>query len=393
MDEAIANSFFVKTGLPLVRRGFYITPLHPATKCAVIPRWQKHQARSLTGLLRYAKGKYADYNLGVVSWKGLDNLCFLDIDADGVVQRIEQETGRTIPATYTVCSRPDTAPFKRHYYFRQTAYSLRCFTKTVNVRDVSRLVRSDSGLMMHPTLYDLKGVGGGSLVVAAGSVRDSGEVYRCIDETPPIPIPDWLVDWLVGDIRRYKLAKIEDVENKIKRKDELMNKISQDDVYYFLCGSALKYAAAGSFGNKLIDDLKFTAATYCEGGEEFVESLEGQAMIEKITGAKRKPFDSFDFHRRQLQNLRKSIESPIQSDKPGLVVKGNPSKTRLITSIIEVFPRRIRRREALGRIETGLAEDGLKFDQRKDKNKLMAARKAAGYVVSGDQWEKRQRLI
>ena len=53
-------------------------------------------------------------------------------------------------------------------------------------------------------MYDIKGVGGGSLVVAAGSVRDSGEVYTCIDGSPVVSIPEWLVDWLLADFQKYR---------------------------------------------------------------------------------------------------------------------------------------------------------------------------------------------
>ena len=57
---------------------------------------------------------------------------------------------------------------------------------------------------MHPTEYDLKGVGGGGLVVAAGSVRKDGEIYTVVNDVPVVDIPDWLVNWLVEDLSKYR---------------------------------------------------------------------------------------------------------------------------------------------------------------------------------------------
>jgi hypothetical protein len=68
-----------------------------------------------------------------------------------------------------------------------------------NVKDMTTLDEEGK----HPTLYDLKGVGGGSLVVGAGSVKQTGEVYTCVDDGPVPEIPNWLVDWLVKDIDKY----------------------------------------------------------------------------------------------------------------------------------------------------------------------------------------------
>ena len=94
--------------------------------------------------------------------------------------------------TLQVQTRPTTNPAKRHFYFTQTEYSLRCFPKNVNsTRTCGR--------------YDLKGVGGASFVVAAGTERENGEYYTYENQNLVMPIPRWLVDWLVEDIRRCEI--------------------------------------------------------------------------------------------------------------------------------------------------------------------------------------------
>jgi hypothetical protein len=156
---------YVQIATPLVLRGFRATPVHPKTKSGVMKNWQDHQATTPEEVLRHAK-YYPNHNVGVVGKRGVGRHMFLDVDADGVVETIEQQTGHKMPRTYVVCSRPTTEPFKRHFYFTQTSYSFQKFgawkAKNINVRDLTRLEKSRSGILMHPTLYDVKGVGGGA---------------------------------------------------------------------------------------------------------------------------------------------------------------------------------------------------------------------------------------
>src|SRR6202035_4054779 len=55
-----------------------------------------------------------------------------------------------------------------------------------------------------PIDFDLKGTGRGGQVLAAGSVHPSGSIYTYMTDVPIAPIPDWLVDWLLADIRRQR---------------------------------------------------------------------------------------------------------------------------------------------------------------------------------------------
>jgi hypothetical protein len=212
---------YVQIATPLVLRGFRVTPVHPETKSGVMRNWQHHQATTPEEVLRQAK-YYPHHNVGVVGKRGIGRHMFLDIDANGVLERIEQETGKQIPTTYTVCSRPQSAPYKRHYYFIQTAHSFlksgAWAAKNINVRDLARLERSRSGMLVHPTLYDVKGIGGGSLVVGAGSVRDNGEVYTCIDDAPVAEIPDWLLDWFWPISRSIVAATTRNWQRSMKQR-------------------------------------------------------------------------------------------------------------------------------------------------------------------------------
>ena len=193
---------FVAIATPLVERGFRVTPVHPETKMGVMKNWQKFQLTTIDDIRKYAE-YFPHHNVGVVGKRGFDRHCFLDVDAPGVVERIEHDTKQTMPKGYRVRSSPTFKPYKTHFYFKQTPYSFEKFggweAVNSNVKDMTTFDEEGK----HPTLYDLKGVGGGSLVVGAGSVKQTGEVYTCVDDGPVPEIPNWLVDWLVKDIEKY----------------------------------------------------------------------------------------------------------------------------------------------------------------------------------------------
>src|SRR5438309_6665829 len=97
-------------GLPLIAKGFRLTPVSPQTKQGELHNWPNHQATTVEKLQEYStmsKGKYANHNIGVVGKRGVGRDMFLDFDTAGVVERIESDTGRKMPETYIVQSRPE----------------------------------------------------------------------------------------------------------------------------------------------------------------------------------------------------------------------------------------------------------------------------------------------
>src|SRR5690348_16844395 len=56
-----------------------------------------------------------------------------------------------------------------------------------------------------------QGVGGGGFVVAAGCCRQTvtpdgivDEQYTVTDDAPILDVPDWLVDWVIAQYRRFR---------------------------------------------------------------------------------------------------------------------------------------------------------------------------------------------
>jgi len=389
---------YVQIATPLVQRGFRVTPVHPETKSGVMRNWQNHQATTPDEVLQHAK-YYPHHSVGVVGKRGVGRHMFLDIDAEGVLERIEQETGHKMPKTYTVCSRPQSARYKRHFYFMQTEYSFKKSgaweAKNMNVRDLTRFERSRSGILMHPTLYDVKGIGGGSLVVGAGSVRDNGEVYTCIDDSPVAEVPAWLIDWLLADFQKYRLGRDKELAEKYEakviasRKSEAERRklrqqnlpdgfdIAEEDIYEFLRWRASSYSGLGETGEKLAESLIYQVTRFCVGGDAFAKSEAGQKAIQKIANEERNVGNATWFY------LQRSTKVDIHHI-PG----PPPTKIGVIKEIMAGFPNRISSKSALERIEAGLEKEGFPFDRRKDKDKLLDARKALGFEVEGLYWNR-----
>ena len=89
--------------------------------------WQHWQITTPAQVLKYSTGKYANHNVGVVGKRGVGRHCFLDVDATGVVERIENETEHTIPKGYRVKSSPMSKPYKTHFLFHANAVLVRKF--------------------------------------------------------------------------------------------------------------------------------------------------------------------------------------------------------------------------------------------------------------------------
>ena len=178
---------FLAVALAARDRGFtWIVPVD--NKAPLRRSWLKYNVtRTLTELNLMAE-EFPHRDVGIVLKGHAGSIFVWDIDKEGVTERVELETGKSLPETYVVQSRPDTAPYKRHVYFTQSEYFASQFQKQVNAGD-----------------YDLKGFGGGQVVAEGCSRKDTGEI-RVGNGLPVCDIPDWLTDWLKKD--SYVLARI-----------------------------------------------------------------------------------------------------------------------------------------------------------------------------------------
>jgi hypothetical protein len=177
-----------------------------------------------------------------------------------------EETGKSLPETYVVQSRPDTAPYKRHVYFRQTEYFASQFQKQVNAGD-----------------YDLKGMGGGQ-VVAEGCLRKDTDEIRTGNGLPVCDIPDWLTDWLKKDssvlVAAINAKKREDARALARL--QAGDKVPEGQRTLFL-----RNLASRLFENRLSRGLILEAVTErcrecCENGVAWAASSAGKKKLRNM---------------------------------------------------------------------------------------------------------------
>ena len=386
-DADLADYLAIATAA--LSRGFKVTPVHPFEKRGVLHNWNRNPTTTMSEVLQQAKD-FPNYNVGVVGRRGVSNHCFLDIDANGVVDKIEQETGRRMPVTYTVCSRPETAPWKKHFYFKQTEYSHSKLRKEANRKDTKKWVTSaNTGLQMHPTAYDLKGVGGGGLVVAAGSVRKDGEVYTVVDDIPVADIPDWLVDWLVADLAKYRsecekerIARAKSVDaipssERAARKemgDDSAFDIAEPDIYLFLNWRAFQFAAMGLQGKILEKALAQQVEKFCAGGKRLLETEVGKRQIRRAATNKRLRFGNASYFNRMGQRKRAILLD-------GLKLSVLPSRKDLLLAELQKFPDLVTAEEGYRRLQSAVAHQGftLSGKTKAGQKAVQEARKEAGF--------------
>jgi hypothetical protein len=381
---------YVTIATEAINRGFKVTPVHPLEKRAVLHNWNRNPTTTLSEVLQHAKD-FPTHNVGIVGRRGVGNDCFLDVDADGVVEQIESETGQTMPLTYTVCSRPYTAPWKRHYYFKQTSYSVTRLRKEANRKDTTKWVTSENtGLLMHPTLYDLKGVGGGGLVVAAGSVRRDGEVYTIVDDVDVVDIPDWLVNWFVEDLAKYRsacakerhehaatAAAIPEEARAVRQEmgDESAFDISEADIYLFINWRASQFAAMGAVGKTLEKVLLQQVEKFCAGGKKFVASDAGKRQIRKAAVNKRLKVGNASFFNRLGQKRRGTLSGGLKVFVP------DPTRKSLLVAAMKKFPDRVTVEDGYRRLQKALAGTGFTVDSKTKAGQkaVREARRGAGF--------------
>jgi hypothetical protein len=385
VQEHKRMNHFYEIARPLIERGLEIIPLHPQTKKPAVG-WKKFRIWNPELLKQKASG-FAHCDVGVVSSRGLTRPMFIDFDDESVIPRIEKETGKKIPATFKVASRPKSEPLRQHHVWLQTPYSLRRFkfdkAKTKNVRDVTQVVTSPSEGKMFKTLYDVKGIGGGSYIVGAGSIHQkTGEPYRVIDTSEIAPIPDWLVDWVVKDIARYRRAWKKMNGDKEEQARVLARsgypEIAEEDRHDFLLGTITRLSNSGLSGDLLEQAVVAILRDRVQGGKDYAESERGRASI----------------HRQVAANVRNEDVAVAfysrRKDKPfedtDCVIVRKMTKRDVLEATIRDFPDRLTVEDAESRLGGALADAGMIFDKRQDKNSLGIVRQRLGFSVTPREW-------
>lgn len=179
---------FKEIALPLAAKNVPTTPVLPNSKRAFLEDWPTSATINPEQILEWDL-KYPNCNGAAVANGKPDGVWFWEIDNADVLRRVEVETGKTVPDTFRVRSRPG----RGHFYWRQSPASLvmgNISQSYVKNADWSARVANQ-------------------YVVAAGSIHPhSKQPYEALREEPIIECPDWLINWLISQ----KLEKKETTE-------------------------------------------------------------------------------------------------------------------------------------------------------------------------------------
>jgi hypothetical protein len=388
-----ADCAFMRVGKAALRRGFAITPLDPQTKKPNMERFNTHPIRTYTGLLQ-REFDNKNSNVGIVMRHPRYGDCqhfVFDIDGPDVLKRIKDDTGhdllKELP-TLIVQSQPEKKKWKMHIYLLASEYS------------ASRLKKE----VTDPVDFDLKGTGGGGQVLAAGSIHPSGSIYTYMTDLPIAPIPPWLVDWLLADIRRQrsegakarhakKVAKAaaaaiagataDKSADEIAEQSEAAEKEVASEVF------RLMRSRAGSFASLSVD-------------REDIEHLLLK-QVEKRFGKERAESKKVKDHAHQLA-FSKHLEIGDQPDfdlgkenclfMGTRLMSGRPSsdyRSTQLLKLLQTFPDSLPTADA----EAWVKEIWPKFDNKKPSHKtaLCRARQATGFVARGGMWTRMTPLV
>ncbi len=363
------DNYFFRVASAAHARGFAVTPLRD--KRPFLHAWNKYPLTTETEIRAAAKD-CPTCDVGLVMKRKVGKPFAIDVDSPSVIERLERETGMVLPETYTVLSRPGTAQYKRHIFFRHTEYSDHVFTKNINAGE-----------------YDLIGVGTRALqVVSEGCVRlDTGET-RTGNGLPIADCPDWLADWLVSDSKNLRneraaearrrraearviLEQVAAEEAAELRRRTGYSKHSREDRYRYLVSKVRTLSNAGMAKDRLPSELLLQyVADYGEVRDDDPNGWPLSALKDKIQSIISNP------------DLKRGNPPPIRPRvSTGLVIKRPPeSDWQRRVKIARDFPETMTSKEVYDRLE---------LDRKKPCDKKTASRvmKAVGFVCRrGRRW-------
>jgi hypothetical protein len=169
---------FKDIALPLIARGIPVMPLLPKAKNAFLSGWQNLASFDLNQIEAW-DAQYPEHNCGSVAKATSSGYWFLELDRPEAGQRIEAETGHSVPQTFRVRS----SPGRGHLYWKQNAKSLAMGNISQNfVKDTDWSARVDNEYVVSPGSWHPK----------------SGRQYEVVSNAEIVEAPDWLIDWCVS---------------------------------------------------------------------------------------------------------------------------------------------------------------------------------------------------
>ncbi len=165
---------FSSIAQPFIKLGIPVFPLTPGEK---VPPKDFHflqEATTDAAKIEVWDRENPDYNVALLA---NGEFCFLEFDVKGGMKAAAKEMGQEMPRTRTQKSGRGFG----HYIFRHTDRSRKLGNRSANLLGGEEWFsfRADN-----------------KYLVGAGSLHPSGNYYRAVVDVDPIPVPEWVCDWI-----------------------------------------------------------------------------------------------------------------------------------------------------------------------------------------------------
>ena len=412
--DPATTPFVIKANFLIKKYGFTVSGKLPLAKMTDVPGWNSYNMLTRT-IGKYSPvefirkyPQYANYEVVVVGTLGTHRIgdkndgtevregdfCIFDIDAKGVLERIEDAIG-PLPDGYMVYSRPKTAMWKQHRYYRHTAYSIEQFTKWGIESAIEYGLPAEDHRARELKVegqWDLKGSGKGGYVVSAGTPREDDE-YTCPDPEAPFPdIPPALVDLLIEYDREQRQQRRQGTLQR-KANGEEVEENPKDPARRHLNSRAKLFANAAVRPKDIELLLKHQLEDWAPDGIELAKDPEWIDRIHRYaykneTGSSARWYKPPEY--RWWQKKAAVVAKTILGPGGRISTTSKPKLMRALVAAINKFNRDevIPSAEVQARLEAAMKEQGLPFDRSKQREVVRRARIEAGWESSDGRYPK-----
>ena len=219
-------------GVPQIR-------VRPDSKAAFDKEWPSMATTDLARLSELSK-EFPNSNAASVAQGKIGGIWIWEVDSPDVIPRMERETGRALPSTFKVRSRPG----RGHVYFRHTPASI----------EMGNLAQT------YVIGQDWSVRANNMYAVSPGSIHpNTGQPYTGLNwGTPIVEAPEWLVSWLNSQKIQKKNFPVVDAPRNER------GKVAHGGIHSFMLTQAGRLRNAGCTQKEIEDILLDRVHKNCE---------------------------------------------------------------------------------------------------------------------------------
>ena len=189
---------FASIAEPIIKLGIPVFPLNPGHKEPVAGIRFLTEATIDPSQVAKWNGDCSNYNVAMLATQ---EFCFLEFDIKGGMSKAAKEMVQEVPQTRTQQSGGGFL----HCIFKHTPRSLALGNRSANLPDVCKCSKQINMLCLEDSCTDrsfhhhhewFSFRARNKYLVGAGSLHPSGNYYSVMRDVEPLPIPDWVLDFV-----------------------------------------------------------------------------------------------------------------------------------------------------------------------------------------------------